>query len=344
MSIRQLGEGKWQICYYPLGRKGKYVRHTFYGKESDARTLELELRQQHAGLPQRDIPRINDIMHEYLRWFKMHRMPRTYEDVKKSLKWLLPVFGRLQVHQITPSLINEYKESRYGKVRATNKELNYLKGIIAWMVRNYNVKPLFFKIEMLPYRSPLPQIPHPSDIQTFIDAIRDRMKKALVLLMYMAGLRFGDAVNIRWENIDWKSGTIKLVQKGGSFIISVLPEPAKLILIEFKKDNGYVFGNPRTGVPYKSVKTLFKSARKASGIKINPHLLRHAFGTYVLDATGDLRLVQELMGHKSINTTTVYTKIAMARKKLGYDKFVDYTTHLKTLQPIELNDKLKPNG
>lgn len=333
MSIRRLGTDKWQLDYYPHGGKGKRERLTFYGTESGARGYEMELRRQHSGYMTRGVnPRIMDILPEYLEWHKLHRAPRTHEDVKKSLKWLLPVFDKLQVPRITHATINQYKLSRAGKNRAITKELHYLSAIINWMCRNNYANPLPFKIERMPYKRTLPMIPHPSEIQKFMDAIRRPLQKALVLLMYQAGMRFTEAAHIKWENIDMESGTILLeTTKGDEPRLAVLPDEVKAIMEPLSKPQGYVFENPLTGKPVQSLKTLFKYASARAGIRrINPHLLRHACGTYTLEATGDLRLVQEILGHKDISTTQIYTQIAMVRKKAGMQRTADYIRQLKT--------------
>lgn len=330
MSIRPLGPNKWQICYYPLGRKGKYIRLVFRGKEEDARQYELELRRQHVETHSVN-PKLIDVLPEYLEWLRIHRAPRTHEDVKKSLKFLVPHFGHLQVPRITQAIINQYKRLREGKKRATNKELTYLSGIISWMVKNNHANPLTFKIEKIPHQPAIPEVPHPLDIDKFFQEIKDPIKKSLLLLMFQNGLRFKEAVSVKWEDINWQSESIMLKDtKGGSPRIAVLTADIRTLLEPFRKEKGQVFENPRTGRHYQSLKTLFKTAcRRASIKRIHPHLLRHAFGTYALEATGDLRLVQELLGHRQLTTTQIYTHIAVERKRRAIEKTADYIERLQ---------------
>lgn len=339
MSIRPTKDPeKWIIDYYPQGRAGKRVRIVFPGTESQARMFELEARRNgNSSLPNTANPKIIDIIPEYMDWLKLHRAQKTHEDVKLSLKWLLPHFGKLQVQRITPTIINQYKLCRGQHVRAINKELNYLKGIIKYMVTNGYTNPLTFKIEMLPYKPSIPQIPHPNEIEKFVREIKDSGKKAMVLLMFWAGLRYKDAKNIRWERINWDTQTINLSETKGSVPrLCIMTETVKTLLAPLKKPSGYVFANPKTGKPYGSLKTLFKNASKRAGIRrIHPHLLRHAIGTYTLEATGDLRLVQEFLGHKSINTTQIYTQIATSRKKSGMAQTADYIRQLSTSQDVD---------
>ena len=334
MSIRPHGKGKWIVDYYPNGRKGKRVQTVFRGKERDARELELEGRRNNIATPGSITnPKIIDVLPEYLKWLKLHRAARTYEDVKYSLKFLQPYFGGCSVSRITPAVINKFKLSRKGHNRAINKELNYLKSIIRFMVDNNYANPLPFKIEMMKYERPVPQIPHPIDIEKLIDEIRDPLKKSMVLFMYEpgTGLRFGEVKNIKWKDINWTSNDVKITGKGGKPRNCILPERIKGLLAPLRKPKGYVFENPMTLKPYGSLKTMLGGICKRVGItRIHPHLLRHACATYTLEATGDLRLVQKMLDHKSVTTTEIYTHITTQRLKEGAKKTTDYLKHLSS--------------
>lgn len=310
--------GKFIIDYYPQGRKGKQVKVVYQGKESDARKWEAELRRQ--GGPSISTivnPKIIDVIPEYLEWLHIHRAKNTYQDVKRSLNHLIPHFGKLQVSRLTPLIVSEYKKRREGRPRSINKELAYLRGIITYMAKNNYCNPLTFKFEEVPYETPLPQIPHPDEFDKFLKQITDPYKRAMILLKWTAGLRWKEVSHIRWEYIDFAAGVIYLREtKGSKPRVCVLAKEVQDILDTMRKERGYVFVNPRTGEPYKSIYTQFRLACKRAGIRrLNPHLLRHAFGTYTLEATGDLRVVQELLGHKNISTTTMYTHIAVNRMK-----------------------------
>ncbi|MDP2167938.1 MAG: tyrosine-type recombinase/integrase [Thermodesulfovibrionales bacterium] len=331
MSVRKLDKGKYIMDYYPQGRKGKRIRTVYEGPEGEARALELELRRNNAGLPNPTNPKIMDVLPEYKDWMTLHRAPKTITDYKSALKFLVPHFGKLPVSRIMPTIITQYQKARAGTPRACIKELNYMRAIIRWMVEHNYANPLPFKIQHLRYKAPLPQVPHPADIEKFIAEINDPLKKALVLLMYQAGLRFEDARNIRWEKIEWDSDTVNLTEtKGDVPRICILPEDVKRLLQPLRQESGYVFESKRTGKPVKSLKTLFRSACKRAGIhRFSPHKLRHAFGTYALEATDNLRLVQELLGHKSISSTTIYTQISTHRKRLGMTQTHEYIERLK---------------
>lgn len=340
MSVRHHPKqpGKFIVDYYPQGYKGKRVRIVYKGKEGDARKWEAELRRQ--GGPSISTivnPKIIDVIPEYLEWLRIHRAATTYEDVKRSLKYLMPLFGKLQVSRLTPSIITEFKKKREGRSRATNKELAYLRGIITYMVNNNYSNPLNFKFGEVPYEPPLPQIPHPEEFRKFLAQIKDPSKRAMILLKWTAGLRWKEASRIRWEYIDFTGDIIYLREtKGSKPRVCILAKAVRDILEPMRKETGYVFINPKTGAPFKGIYTLFRLACKRAGIrKLRPHLLRHAFCTYTLEATGDLRVVQEMAGHKDISTTTIYTHIATNRMKAAMTATNDYIRQLQSQQICE---------
>jgi integrase/recombinase XerD len=263
--------------------------------------------------------------------------------------------------------------SRAGKARATNKELDYVKAIIGFMVKNNYANPLPFKIEKVPYKRPIPRIPHTSEIEQFISEIGDPAKRAIALLMFKAGLRFKEATHVKLEEIEMDTDIIYLTTtKGGRPRICVLPPEVKEIMADKRtpfyslskkvlkelctkkglpkyltKDilikmlvekgvslprpsKGYCFPNPNTGKPYTSLKTMFNGVSERIHItRLSLHLLRHTFGTKALEATGDLRLVRDMLGHEDVATTQFYTQVAANRLKEGMAKTQAYINSQK---------------
>lgn len=328
MSVRKIEENKYQIDYYLKGRKGKRKRINFKGTEKQAYLFEMELRKQHCGLQVSTNPKLIEVIPAYLDWMKLHRSPRTIERFETSMKHLVPVFGNLQVTRITPGIILTYQAMRKGKVKnkTINNEINNLKALITYMIDSDMAYQLPFKIKMLPYIQPIPHVPAIEDINKLLDKIEDDMKRAFVLFLWKCGLRYTEAARIRWENIDFNNDVVYLTEtKGNRPRITILPAEIKDILNPVICPDGWVFRNKNTGEPYKSIKTMLTTACKRAGInRITPHMLRHAFGTYSLTATGDLRLVQSLLGHRDIKTTQFYTQITTDRLKSGLTKFNDY--------------------
>jgi integrase/recombinase XerD len=260
--------------------------------------------------------------------------PARHAQVVVWLRWLRGHFGPLALDK-TPSAYSDYREKRGHVPRTINKEIDYLQGIIAWMVRNEYAEPLPFKPEKLPWDRPVPKVPHPEDVEAFMAEIKDPLKLALCSIMFDGGGRFTESVKIRWEHINWRQETITLhATKRGRQRLLILPELAKEILQPLKKTTGYVFSHPSgkyEGRPYTTLKTLFGAACRRAGVqKITPHQLRHAFATYLLEHSGDLRLVQIALGHKDVNTTQIYTQVSINRLKTAIrDQNRYHTGHQK---------------
>lgn len=195
-----------------------------------------------------------------------------------------------------------------------------------------------------PLRNPRPdrKLPHflsTDEIGKLMDApprgkpmgLRDR---AIFETMYSAGLRVSELVGVDEEDLDFDGGLLRVRGKGkrerlapiGSFAIkairSWLPErpPSK---DGQQEDSKPVFVN-RFGnrLTTRSVGRMLEKYLKETGLDLrtSPHTLRHSFATHLLDRGADIRSVQELLGHKSLVTTQIYTHVSTARLKEVYER------------------------
>lgn len=158
--------------------------------------------------------------------------------------------------------------------------------------------------------------------------LRDR---ALVELLYATGLRVSEVVALDLGQVDMELAEAVVVGKGGKTRVVVVGEAALQAL------RGYLEGGRpallkgageralflnRSGgrLSDRSARTIVESLRKRAGLpeRISPHTLRHSFATHLLDGGADLRVVQELLGHASLNTTQVYTHVTQAESVRAY--------------------------
>lgn len=332
MSIRQVKNRKgvivqnsWVIDYYPPGCKGERVRERFHGTKAEALALEQQLCR--SASPHKNPP-LSAVFPEYIQWHQLNRQPASTKNTLLSWQWLRPVFAALTVAHITQQHIVQYQLSRAGRAPGTiNKELAHLKGLLSWMVDNGYADPVAFKIKKLPSKRKLPNIPSPDKIFKFINALNGPVK-AMAWLMLYAGVRSSEATHLRWEDVDRERGTATIRTSKGEHRRILWPKETDELVEE--QTSGWVFPSPVTGEPYASLVKAFKTASLKSGIKINAHLLRHSYATFLLEADGDLRLVQVALGHKDIATTTVYTQISATRLQSGSDKMRDYIDQSNT--------------
>lgn len=158
--------------------------------------------------------------------------------------------------------------------------------------------------------------------------MRDR---AILELLYAAGMRVSELVNLNLADMDSTRAQIKVVGKGNKERLVLIGKPAMRAVLNYvregrpkligKKTSNAMFLNRfGTRLTVRSVQmTLEKFAMKA-GIKgeVTPHVLRHTFATHLLDGGADLRSVQELLGHESLSTTQIYTHVTQTKQKEVY--------------------------
>jgi len=159
------------------------------------------------------------------------------------------------------------------------------------------------------------------DVQNFIDIAKSSNVKyyAIFLIIYAAGLRVSEVVRIRLEHIDIKRGTLLVLNAKGQkdrftiFSTKVLNSITQYIS-DYKPDSWLFFSanNKKQHLTKESVEKMFNKYKNIS--KINPlattHSLRHSFATHLLENGVDIRFIQELLGHKDIKTTEIYTHVS----------------------------------
>lgn len=146
---------------------------------------------------------------------------------------------------------------------------------------------------------------------------------ALLELLYGSGARISEAVGLDVGDIDLETGTILVMGKGsrqrvvpiGSYAIDALTRylhGARRELLAPGRSTPAVFLNARGGrLSRQSAWTVLNRAAERAGITadVSPHTFRHSFATHLLDGGADVRVVQELLGHASVATTEIYTKV-----------------------------------
>lgn len=165
------------------------------------------------------------------------------------------------------------------------------------------------------------------DKNTF-QGVRDR---AMLETLYSAGLRVSELVGIDIVDVDFIAGVVKVLGKGKKERIAPIGEKAVNAIREYLKykntkeprDKKALFlSKSGKRITDRSVRRILAKYIKVLSIKehVSPHTLRHSFATHLLNRGADLRSVQELLGHKNLSTTQIYTHVTMERLKSVYEK------------------------
>jgi len=183
------------------------------------------------------------------------------------------------------------------------------------------------KIPTIKFTQKLPDVLSLNEMMKLLDSIptdkpTDMRNKAILELLYASGLRISEAIKLSIHDIDWKEGIVQVTGKGNKQrIVPIAGKSLKFIRQYFdsarkelkkEKSTSYLFLNrfgnklSRMGI-WKVIDKLSIS----DGITkhVSPHTFRHSFATHLLEAGANLRVVQMLLGHVSINTTQIYTNI-----------------------------------
>jgi site-specific recombinase XerD len=175
----------------------------------------------------------------------------------------------------------------------------------------------------------LPDAPRPAEVETTLAALDGEgpaplRNRALVELVYSAGLRSAEAVGLDLGDVDFEQEHVRVRGKGGKERVVPLGEEAGWWLARYLEH-----ARPRLAAAAadRAGSALFLSARgrrldtsTLRRISPHPHRLRHAFATHLLEGGADLRTIQELLGHSSLSTTQIYSHVDGRRLRRVYDR------------------------
>lgn len=164
----------------------------------------------------------------------------------------------------------------------------------------------------------LPVVLSGEEVQGLFESLGNLKHRTMMMLVYSAGLRVGELVKLRPEDIDGKRKMIHIHGgKGKKDRYTVLSDFVLEALREYWKTYHpakYLFEGQEPEKPYspRSAQQVFENAKEKAHIKkdVSIHSLRHAFATHLLEQGTDIRFIQELLGHASVKTTEIYTHVS----------------------------------
>ena len=154
--------------------------------------------------------------------------------------------------------------------------------------------------------------------------LRDR---ALLELLYSSGLRVSELCALRWHDLDLADGQVTVLGKGSKQRMVPVGSHARAALEAWRaeqapKPDAPVFpGRGGNAITPRAVQLRLRQIARRQGLfkRVHPHLLRHTFASHVLESSGDLRGVQELLGHADLGTTQIYTHLDFQHLARVYD-------------------------
>ena len=180
----------------------------------------------------------------------------------------------------------------------------------------------------------LPSYLSREEVEALIAAAETFRDRAIVELIYSSGLRASELCALNITDVDFSGMRLRVRGKGKRERVVFFGERARDVLLMYmehersklvarlKKDREALFLTPRGRMTDTTLRRILKRLAEKAGISkpVYPHLLRHTFATHLLEGGLDLRSVQELLGHKNIETTEVYTHVSIRRLVEVYDR------------------------
>ena len=307
------------------GLDGKIVFESSYStKFKDAEALLIQRRQSiKEGKQPEIVKKVNltttfrELAEEYIKWTERQR---SFRSKAGFIKQLMEVFGNLQLRYFNTKLLEQYQTDRIGKGNkpaTINRHIATLKHMFTkafdWDMVTEDTLKRVHKARLLEENNRRLRYLSKEECQNLINNCNGNTK-AIVITALNTGMRKGEILNLKWDNVDLRHGFILLdITKNGERREIPINETLRHTLqgITRRLDIPYVFYDNATGKPYGDVKRSFATACRRAGIKdFHFHDLRHTFASHLVMAGVDITTVSRLLGHNSLTMTLRYSHLA----------------------------------
>ncbi len=245
------------------------------------------------------------------------------ERTQETYGWMLKGFARFvkkPLDEVVPEDIQEYQRYLTRERKVGFSAFNQSTCALRFFYRECLEK-TDWSIERMPYqrkRCVLPEILAPEEVAAIIAACTNLKHKAILMTAYGGGLRISETLGLVPSDIDSKRMMIRVEQgKGRKDRYVMLPEVLLKALRDYYREYRparWLFEGRTKGEPLCSstAEKVFKHAALKAGVSkhVYFHSLRHAFATHLLEDGTNIRVIQSLLGHRSLTTTQVYTHVA----------------------------------
>jgi site-specific recombinase XerD len=191
----------------------------------------------------------------------------------------------------------------------------------------YTFGPAFVPVAALsPSRSRrLPDVPKPAEVEELLEGVEGGSplalrNRALLELLYSAGLRSAEAVMLDLGDVDFEREIVHVHGKGGKDRVLPLGEEAAYHLARYLREGRPSLVRGAAEAVFLSIRGRRLETSTVRRLLRHPHRLRHAFATHLLEGGADLRVIQELLGHASLSTTQIYSHVDARRLRRVYNR------------------------
>ena len=207
--------------------------------------------------------------------------------------------------------------------RSIQRHISSAKGFFSYLKKSGLVTNSPFELISSP-KSPshLPNILSPEEVSQLLNFMpknaQEKRDLAIIELIYSSGLRVSEAVGTNLSDFEDNKNFLRVLGKGSKTRLVPVGRYAKNAIVDWiierdkllTKDDSLFVNLRANRITTRSVQERLKNIAIMQGLPpVNPHMLRHSFATHLLESSGDLRSIQELLGHSSLSTTQIYTRL-----------------------------------
>jgi len=261
----------------------------------------------------------------------------SYQRDLNKLSKFLEISGINSFNELTEEICSAWIADLFQHnvgARSIQRHISSAKGFFNYLKKSGLITNSPFDLINSP-KSPshLPSILSPEEVSQLLNFkpknVQEKRDIAIIELIYSSGLRVSEAVNANLDDFEDNKNFLRVLGKGSKTRLVPVGRYARKAIDEWiderkklsTKDNSLFVNLRGKRISARSIQEKIRNIAIMQGLPpVNPHMLRHSFATHLLESSGDLRSIQELLGHSSLSTTQIYTRLDYQHLIKVYEK------------------------
>tara|TARA_B100001059_G_scaffold229655_1_gene262555 strand:+ start:767 stop:1621 length:855 start_codon:yes stop_codon:yes gene_type:complete len=257
----------------------------------------------------------------------------SYNTVKNYLIDLNQFFSNnvpnTQIDKEFETFISKLRKNNLS-LSSINRKVSVIKNFLKFLQSEKIISKINLdKFESLKVSKNIPKAITKSQIDEIFNSLNNSKSKnskiyTMVLeLMYLSGLRVSEALNIKWSDLNINDFSLNIYGKGSKERKVYLTQDFSKKLFHLNRNSNFIFHLKNKPISTRTINKFLNDSFKNGIINksLSSHIFRHSFATTMLENNADIRHIQKLLGHSSISTTEIYTKVAKSLKKNVLDSY-----------------------
>ena len=238
-------------------------------------------------------------------------------------------FSNTQIDKEFEAFISKLRKNNLS-LSSINRKVSVIKNFFKFLQSEKIVDQINLdKFESLKNSKKIPKAITKSQIDEIFNSLNNSKSRnskvyTMVLrLMFLSGLRVSEALNLRWSDLNINDFSLNIYGKGSKERKVYLTQDFSKKLSLLKSNSIFIFHIKNKPISARTINKFLNDSFKKGTIKksLSSHIFRHSFATTMLENNADIRHIQKLLGHSSISTTEIYTKVAKSLKKNVLDSY-----------------------